>query len=809
MLKSRYFCGGSMLAVAFAFGLTSAASAQGARATTAAAAPTAGPEVSEVVVTGSYIAGTATTAALPVDVLSADTLQKQGSPTPLQMVKTLTAATSGLGESNRYNGGAGTASINLRGFGSSRTLTLMNGRRLSDSAQAAFQGGGADLNFIPQAAIGRIEILKDGAAATYGSEAIGGVVNFITRKDLDGFEVIADYSAVRDTDGEYRGSVAFGKKMDNGNILLTAGYRHRSRLDAKDRDWAIQKFKSPNYGGFSGNSNPGNYVSNTPGGAFLFRDNGCMELGGQLTNTVAGLVVPVNPDSPVAPNSTCRFQFTNFNDLVNQEDHYQLYGEVNYDFTDNLRFHGEVAWNRNNTPNQRISPANGNTQFPTPTSLGGLSGSTATPFGLNSSVRYNLPGNNPGLREATGQTPGSTCVFTPAVCASVIAAGPLGVDISQTAFRFIANAGAPNGIRGADLQQIEATAYRFSGGFSGNMWHDIHWDTNLTYMKTEVHNNISDLLVDRIQNALNGFGSKKGAADQCTIAERANPANAGNAAVGCYFFNPMSNAIATSATNGMANPFYRGNANPLVNNDPAVLQNLYGNYTNISSSEIFAAEAVFSGKLGVTLPGGDIQWALGGQYRYNRDVNLYGDLFNNKATPCVDSIDDGTPVCGSPNGPLIFFGSGANSDDHQDVVAAFGEVRLPILDTLEATLAVRHERFSSGLSTTNPKLSVRWQALDWLAFRGTAGTTFRAPTAGQINPGCAVGVANLGGQYRAVQTCGNANLQPETADAYSVGMIVQKGGFNATLAHPFGLNLSKPALRQAQGERSEEQHLCI
>ncbi|WP_372782473.1 TonB-dependent receptor domain-containing protein [Phenylobacterium sp.] len=794
MLKRRYFCGGSILAVALAFGLTQGAAAQAAKtATTAAAAPAAGPEVSEVVVTGSYIAGTREDSALPVDVIGVDDLKKQGDPSPVQLVKQITASTSGLGESNRYNGGAGTASINLRGFGSARTLTLMNGRRLSDSAQAAFQGGGADLNFIPQAALGRIEILKDGAAATYGSEAIGGVVNFITRKDLDGFEFVADYSAVKDTDGEYRGSVAYGKKFDGGNLLLTAGYRHRSRLDAQDRDWAVRPFESINYGGWSGNSNPGNLVVNNAGGAQLFRDNGCNQLGGQLTNSIGTLVVPVNPLSPESATSTCRFQFTNFNDIVNEEDHYQLYGELNYQLTDNLRFHGEVAWNRNNTPNQRISPANGNTQFPTPTSLGGLSGSQATPGALNFFVRYNIPSNSPGLVDLY-----TTCAapLTAAQCATIQSAanaartnGALGgsglntagVDISQTAYRFIANAGYPGRADGADYQQIRATAYRVSGGLAGDIgWGGIHFDTNLTYMKTEAVVNTNDLLVDKVQLALDGYGSRKGAADQCTIAER-TPANAGNAAVGCFFFNPLSNSVAVSATNGQANPYYRGGANPAVINNVDVLRDLYGNYTNIATSEIFAAEAVFSGELPFKLGGGPVQWAAGTQYRYNRDVNLYGDLFNNKATPCVDSIDDGTPVCGAPSGPLIFFGSGANSDASQDVVALFTEVRLPLLENLEVTGAVRYEKFSNGLDTTNPKISVKWQALDWLAFRGTAGTTFRAPSAGQVDPGCAVGVANIGGTYRAVQTCGNPALQPETADAYSAGFIVEKGGFNLTL----------------------------
>jgi iron complex outermembrane receptor protein len=212
-----------------------------------------------------------------------------------------------------------------------------------------------------------------------------------------------------------------------------------------------------------------------------------------------------------------------------------------------------------------------------------------------------------------------------------------------------------------------------------------------------------------------------------------------------------------------------------------VIANLYGNYTNIATSEIFAAEGVLSGDLPITLPGGQVKWAAGAQYRWNRDIVTYGDLFNNKVNPCVDSVDDGTPVCGAPAGPLIFFGSGANSDDSQDVVAGFGEVKIPLLDNLEATAAVRYEKFSNGLDTTNPKLALRWQATDWLALRGTAGTTFRAPTAGQVNPNCAVGVANIGGTYRAVQTCGNPALQPETADAYSAGFIVQKGGFSAIL----------------------------
>jgi len=356
-MKSTYLCGASAVAVALGLLGAGVAQAQDSRSNT----------VEEVVVTGSFIAGTPEDAALPVDVLSQEELKAQGAPTVVQLVKTITASQSSLGESNRYNGGAGTATINLRGFGAARTLTLMNGRRLAESPAAAFQGGGANLNFIPTAAVGRIEILKDGAAATYGSDAIGGVVNFITRRDLDGFEVDGEYALIDGSDGDYSANVAWGQRFDNGNILLTAGYRHRSRLDIKERDWALRSFDFAGYagaGGFTGASNPGFFgVAGVAG--TTFRDNGCAELGGTLTNNVtfpnplngtlgqgatATIAVPVSAQSPATAGSNCRFQFSNFNDLVNEEDHYQLYGEVNFELSDTMSFHGEVAWTKNDIP---------------------------------------------------------------------------------------------------------------------------------------------------------------------------------------------------------------------------------------------------------------------------------------------------------------------------------------------------------------------------------------------------------------------------------------------------------------------------
>ena len=233
MTKLSFF-GSAAIAAALAFGGGGSASAQAAQDSTA--------EVTEVVVTGSFIRGTPEDAALPVDVVSSEELQRRGSPTTIDLIKSLPVSGPVLGDSNQFStaaqGQVGAGTINLRGLGSLRTLVLQNGRRTVASAGAG--SGGVDTNLLPVAAIGRVEVLKDGAAATYGSDAIAGVVNFITRKNLSGLEVSADYRFVDGSNGDYSGSLAYGWVSDNANVLITAGYQHRSELSTLERDWANQ-----------------------------------------------------------------------------------------------------------------------------------------------------------------------------------------------------------------------------------------------------------------------------------------------------------------------------------------------------------------------------------------------------------------------------------------------------------------------------------------------------------------------------------------------------------------------------------------
>jgi iron complex outermembrane receptor protein len=283
-------------------------------------------EVAEVViVTGSYIRGTAEDAALPVDVITAEDLAKQGSPSALEIIKDLSVSAGVLGDTNQFDaraqGTEGSGSVNLRGFGPQRTLVLLNGRRMVHSP---FLFGAVDTNFIPLAAIGRVEVLKDGAAATYGSDAVAGVVNFITKENLRGLDVRADFEQIEDSDGDYSFSGSFGWGNDRSSALFALGYQHRSELFVRDRDWAAKDYLENPQGGWSASGNPHSFIplgaTGTPV-AGVTRDPQCAPLGG-----FAGVTAT---NAPV-----CYWQYSVYDALTEEEDRWQVYADYNLDITE-------------------------------------------------------------------------------------------------------------------------------------------------------------------------------------------------------------------------------------------------------------------------------------------------------------------------------------------------------------------------------------------------------------------------------------------------------------------------------------------
>ncbi|MDQ6654746.1 MAG: TonB-dependent receptor plug domain-containing protein, partial [Verrucomicrobiota bacterium] len=185
-----------------------------------------------VVVTGSYIPTAETESALPVTVYTAALLQKQGANTPVEGLRQLPSFVGNATTENDSNGGNGQARINLRAIGQQNVLTLINGRR-------AFEY--SDINAIPIGALARSEVLKDGASAIYGSDAVAGVVNFVLlngpgEAPYEGAEVFALYGNTTESDAHVRQVyIRGGVATDKVSVAAAAEYYSRANLYSRDR----------------------------------------------------------------------------------------------------------------------------------------------------------------------------------------------------------------------------------------------------------------------------------------------------------------------------------------------------------------------------------------------------------------------------------------------------------------------------------------------------------------------------------------------------------------------------------------------
>lgn len=227
-------------AVAFALAATTATSlkAQEAEATQADEED----QAERITVVGSRIRQGGFDSARPVDIILSDTAVKQGigdlggllrNSTIASGSNQVTAATS---TAFVQNGGEGAQTISLRGLGANRTLVLLNGRR---AGPAGTRGGVSsfDFNTLPLSMVERVEILKDGASSVYGSDAVAGVINVITKKG-DGGSVEANYSQPMESGGEdFRVSATYGSTFDRGSFRATVDYRKQSELQKGDRDF--------------------------------------------------------------------------------------------------------------------------------------------------------------------------------------------------------------------------------------------------------------------------------------------------------------------------------------------------------------------------------------------------------------------------------------------------------------------------------------------------------------------------------------------------------------------------------------------
>ena len=366
-----------------------------------AVAPVLAQESQRIEITGSSIKRIDAETALPVTIYKREDIDKTGATNVQEFVDRLTANNGGgraLGESIGETSAPGQTGASLRNLGRERTLVLLNGRRLS---AYPFSGLGVDLNAIPLAAIDRIELLRDGASAVYGSDAIGGVLNFITRKDLQGGEIGASFEVPNATGGggQVGGSFGFGMgnlAKDRFNILGTLSYQKYDVLKSADRDFA-KTGNRPDLGIIkdSGNTFPANtrLVTLNPDGSFKAVST--------RVPSVAGFPACAPPDSfnrfviDGSTNNQCRYDFTSKIDLYPESERIGAFVRSTFQLSADNQLFAEYAFSKNSILfgiSQTPSVSSGAQPFLFPGTVGTFSSATLSPYYPTAKVDAVRPG---------------------------------------------------------------------------------------------------------------------------------------------------------------------------------------------------------------------------------------------------------------------------------------------------------------------------------------------------------------------------------------------------------------------------------
>jgi iron complex outermembrane recepter protein len=220
------------------------------------------PELETVIVTGSMIKRVNAETAEAITVLESDTLKDQGIQNLEQVLATVTAANPSINIATAVGTFSGGGTFpNLRGLGNGRTLTLLDGQRLSPNA---FNGAGVDISGIPFSAIDSIQVLREGASALYGSDAIAGVVNFITKNNFQGGQIQINFDHPQKAGGgSGQADVTFGHGdlvNDGYNFLVTASFSKQQELRATQRGFSASGFNPA--GGATQTNFPGSWPGN-------------------------------------------------------------------------------------------------------------------------------------------------------------------------------------------------------------------------------------------------------------------------------------------------------------------------------------------------------------------------------------------------------------------------------------------------------------------------------------------------------------------------------------------------------------------
>jgi outer membrane receptor protein involved in Fe transport len=494
----------------------------------------------------------------------------------------------------------------------------------------------------------------------------------------------------------------------------------------------------------------------------------------------------------------CGFQYTYFDNLIEETKNTKLYSELNIDLSDDHRLHFEAMYSDVDIPAWKTSPS-----YP-PQSL----------FGPDRRLLENHPGlvdfnSFYGLQDVGGAAAltaaniGSTVVnadddLTYELAAGDAAAAALaGTPQALTLGRAMGVAGAF--LTGeAEAQPRQTETYRLVAAMDGTLFdQSLNYDVSISWSKRERFYGGQDMYVERMGLALKGYGGPN-----CTLPETVqnadgtysftDPAAAAAAAGanGCEYYNPFSRAVPFSVLNDTTNADY----NSAVANSEGLLRHLIGERGTYQDNELLVFQAVFSGETGIELAGGNVGYAFGAQSRNQQyDFRLW-DIGNRAINPCpytspvaaalgIVGADQLSPNCTAQTGNSAFLAATDEESTERTVYGVFGELAIPLTEDIDIQAALRFEDYGGEVGgSLDPKLAVSWRVTEELSIRGSASTTFRGPPQSLLaGTSTALSYVAPTGAFKAIDTVGNPLLGSEEAVSTNFGLIYQTDNFYGSI----------------------------
>ncbi len=733
-------------AVRLALGVGAGAAAVGY--VPAALAQAGADEVEEIIVTGSRIKRVALDSASPVTVLQREDILVSGLTDVGNIIQKMPSMAGSPIGTTTNNGGNGSVQIDLRGMGVDRTLTLVNGQRTVD---------GGDYQTIPSTMIERVEILKDGASAVYGADAVAGVVNIITRRDFEGVEVSAQTADWFDTDSgaQYSLSLIAGTTFDRGNFVFGAEYVDQEHAYQSDTPWAHMQNSYYLYPQGCENQLTAPYTGSPDGGCIYFGSSRIPQsrltfanqrlrdaMGNPLPGDYPGIgtfLIGNAASQPYEVGAMIRhdgrtYNYAPVNYLQTPYERWNLFMEGRFEVTDNIRFTAELRTNQRYS-RQELAPV---PYTPPDPAYNGFWTNPVT------GVTYSYSGiseDNYYLRraiDAYNVANGTALPYAPIV------------DIRR---RMIETGRSFE----QDIGQSQMV-FAFDGTVNEIGW-EVFYNRGI---RERVDVDFGQFSGARLNNALGPSADLNGDGQPECYGDITDP---GTLIQGCV---PL-------------NMFGGGEVDP-VTSQPTVttLTQDMIDYVSADLADIFRTEQEL---LGVSftgdafeLPAGRLGWAVGAGY------------WDQKFTYTPDSGKQTGAVTGN-----VGFGT----DGSLTNTNLFLEALAPLFDNGTQNLmlkgGLRWDDYDAFGDDTTWQIGVEFQALESVKLRGTAGTVFRAPTISDLfdgqrdsfptytdpclaatfasNPGCAqIAPPQLDSQVR-TKVGGNPGIRPETADTFTAGVV--------------------------------------